>query len=75
MKSQRQASNSAFERGDRVKAGQLRQQGQFLQHMTEQVVGARRGINSKRDVAQHLDNIRRIYDDLTELRLRIEGKV
>jgi len=75
MQVHRRASAAAFERSDRVRMNRLRQQGQYLQSMAEQVVGVQRGLSSHRDAATHLENIQHIYDDLADLRRRINEDV
>jgi len=75
MQAHRRESSSAFERGERVRINRLRQQGQYLQNMAEQVANAKRGLSAHRDSAAHLEAIQHIYDDLADLRKRIEGGV
>ena len=75
MQVHRRESSSAFERGERVRINRLRQQGQYLQNMAEQVANAKRGLVAHRPSAAHLEAIQHIYDDLADLRKRIEGGV
>jgi hypothetical protein len=75
MQAHREASRTAFERSDRVRANRLRQQGQHITHMADQINLARKGLVSRHDISAHLDNVGRIYDDLAELRKRIDGDI
>ena len=75
MVAHREASRAAFEGGDRVRANRLRQQGQHITHMADQINLARKGLASHHDVSAHLENVGRIYDDLAELRKRIDGNI
>jgi hypothetical protein len=75
MRAQQLASQAAFERNDRVRANRLHQQGQHITHMADQINLARKGLAGRHDVSIHLDALSRIYDDLAELRKRIDGDI
>lgn len=75
MQAHRSASRAAFERNDQIRKNRLRQQGQHITHMADQINLARKGLASRREISIHLENVARIYDDLADLRKRIAGDI